>query len=427
MQITRKLRKNKLSLSLLLPAVIISILGILTLYFTDPAYIIGSDSLSNIVLKQIIFLIIGVFVFWSLSKFDFEYLKFRPLIILLYVATLILLILTLFFGETVKGAQRWITIAGIQLQPSELAKLTVIIVTAFVLNLQTKFKEYVLIIASFLLTLPILVLVYLQPHGSMTLILMGIWAVTVFFSLPQQFRNFLMLMILALVSVGIWGAFVYSSAVFYILIAVGLVVFLYSFFSNNGWQIIASIFFVIAIVGGLISSYSWNSILLPYQKERVTSFLAPDSADPNSTFNVDQAKIAIGSGQIFGKGWGNSTQASREFLPEHQTDFIFASYAEQTGLVGGIVLIALYSLLLFSIFMIPIKDSSNIYAATIVVAIGVKILIEVFINLGTNLGVTPATGIPLPLMSAGGSVTLVTFFSLGLIQSIMNRRSFIDN
>src|SRR5690606_5442463 len=153
-------RKNKLSLSLLLPAVIISILGILTLYFTDSAYIIGSDSLSNIVLKQIIFLIIGVFVFWSLSKFDFEYLKFRPLIILLYVATLILLILTLFFGETVKGAQRWITIAGIQLQPSELAKLTVIIVTAFVLNLQTKFKEYVLIIASFLLTLPILVLVY---------------------------------------------------------------------------------------------------------------------------------------------------------------------------------------------------------------------------------------------------------------------------
>src|SRR5690606_7738755 len=124
------------------------------------------------------------------------------------------------------------------------------------LNLQTKFKEYVLIIASFLLTLPILVLVYLQPHGSMTLILMGIWAVTVFFSLPQQFRNFLMLMILALVSVGIWGAFVYSSAVFYILIAVGLVVFLYSFFSNNGWQIIASIFFIIAIVGGIVSSYS---------------------------------------------------------------------------------------------------------------------------------------------------------------------------
>lgn len=428
MQITRDQKRNRLSPFLLYPAIAISFLSIVTLIYTvPPNTVVELTNLPLIATKQIWFLLIGVIVFLVTSRFDYTYLKFKPLLLLIYLSTIILLILTLIFGEEVKGAQRWLSFAGIQLQPSELAKITVIVVTAYIMTFQNRFNEYLTALISFLFTLPLLILIYLQPHGSMSILLMAIWFVTVFFSLHDQLRNLVMILIFILVVVGIWGTWILGNAIFLSLCGFGLILYIYTVFSKNSWQYLSTIIFVLAIVSGLIFSYSWNSILLPYQKDRIVAFINPESADPSSTFNVEQSKIAIGSGKIFGKGFGNGTQASRDFLPEHQTDFIFASYAEQVGLVGSIALITLYAVILLTIFRFPIITSSNLFATTIIVALGMKILIELFINLGTNLGITPATGIPLPLLSAGGTITLVTFFTLGLIQSIMNSREFVDN
>ncbi len=426
MQITKRQSSLNLHLPIIIPAVILSIIGVITLVSTSVG--LGSElSLPTIALKQIGFLVIGVLIYVLMSKFDYTYLKYHPILILVYVGTLTLLILTLIFGEEVKGAQRWLTIAGVQLQPSEFAKITVILITAYVMSLQKKYHEYILVPISLLLIVPILILVYMQPHGSMSILLLSIWGITVFFSLRDQLRNFLMLLLFGFVVVGIAGYIISNNSLFILLFFAGLVIYIYTFFSQKGIQALATIFFLIAIISGVVFSYSWNSILLPYQKERITTFITPESADPSSTFNVDQAKIAIGSGQIFGKGFGNGTQASRDFLPEHQTDFIFASYAEQAGFIGAIFLITMYLVILVSVFKYPFTHSGDIFATTLVIALGMKLLLEVFINLGTNMGITPATGIPLSLVSAGGSITIATFFSLGLIQSIMNQRSFIDN
>ncbi|MBI2356899.1 rod shape-determining protein RodA [Candidatus Dojkabacteria bacterium] len=426
MQIIRKEKRFKISPLLIIPAIILSIIGIVTLISTGPEFI-SSGAIPAIATKQIIFVLIGITSYYLLSHVDHSYLKYKPLLYLLYGSTILLLILTLLFGEEVKGAQRWFSFGGVQLQPSEFAKIVVIIVTAYVMTLQDKYSEYALVPISLLLVLPILILVYMQPHGSMTLVLFLIWAITIFFSLREQFRNFLMLAIILSTIIGIWGILVFKDYFFLVLLFFGIVIFIYSAFSRKNWMALAAICFSISVFSGLFLSYSWNSILLPYQKERITSFISPESADASSTFNVDQAKIAIGSGRIFGKGFGKGTQASRDFLPEHQTDFIFASYAEQAGLLGSTILVLLYIAMFIAIFRFPIITKGDLFATTLVVALGMKILLEVFINLGTNMGITPATGIPLPLVSAGGSIMLATFFSLGLIQSIMNHKLFIDN
>jgi len=167
--------------------------------------------------------------------------------------------------------------------------------------------------------------------------------------------------------------------------------------------------------------FLYNDVLKDYQRKRIEAFLNPTQSTQDIGFNVNQARIAIGSGQIFGKGFGNGTQSKRDFLPEHQTDFIFASFAEEFGLVGSLFLLALYGIIIIRILIITIS-SGDTFSSMILVGIAMKILFEVFINIGTNLGVIPATGIPLPLMSAGGTITIMTLLCLGIVQSIINRK-----
>ena len=171
---------------------------------------------------------------------------------------------------------------------------------------------------------------------------------------------------------------------------------------------------------GSISTLIYSSVLRDYQKDRIVAYFNPTETSGDIGFNVNQARIAIGSGQIFGKGFGNGTQSKRDFLPEHQTDFIFASFAEEFGLVGSLFILSLYGIIVAKGLIISVDKASDPFFAMVTLGITLKILFEVFINLGTNMGTIPATGIPLPLISAGGTITLMTLFSLGIIQSIIN-------
>jgi rod shape determining protein RodA len=128
---------------------------------------------------------------------------------------------------------------------------------------------------------------------------------------------------------------------------------------------------------------------------------------------------------LFGKGFGNGTQSKRNFLPEHQTDFIFASFAEEFGLVGSLFLMTLYGYLVVKCFTIGMNTSDNQFLSLLTLGVGVKLLLEVFINIGTNIGTIPATGIPLPLMSAGGSITIMTFVAMGLVREALPRNPIV--
>ena len=417
---SKKIKRIKADPYLLIPSILISFIGVVTLLSTtiDSNGLFGDIS---IVKKQVIFLLIGFIIYFLISLFDASLFKYIQVIVPIYVLTLILLICVYLFGPVINNVQRWLVIGGVQLQPSEIAKVTVILTTACIFSFKGKYNQWILFLISFLAVLPIFLLVYFEPAGSMSLLILLIWFLVAFTGLSNQLRNSIALFIAALVAISIFLVS-FSGNWLYILIGVaGAIIAIFAFYFRDSWRIIVSVSFCVGIVLGLVSMFLYNDVLKDYQRKRIEAFLNPAQNTQDIGFNVNQARIAIGSGQILGKGFGNGTQSKRDFLPEHQTDFIFASFAEEFGLVGSLFLLTLYGIIIIRILMTAIS-SGDIFSSMILVGIAMKILFEVFINIGTNLGVIPATGIPLPLMSAGGTITIMTLLSLGIVQSIINRK-----
>jgi rod shape determining protein RodA len=399
------------------PILLLSFLGILTLVSTT---ILPTGSLGDleIVYKQILFVLVGGIIYVAMSTLDLSYLKHWQAILLIYIFTLILLIITLLFAPTINFVKRWLVIGGIQIQPSEIAKVTVILFTAVLLSKKEYFNEWVLFLLSFILTIPFVILIYLEPDASMALLTLLIWFFVAFLGLNNPIRNSIILIIVGCIS----GSFLLTSITgnnwWYTLMIPGIILAIFSFYSNRSWKNLAIIATVVGLLLGIFTSTIWGGLLKQYQRDRIEAFFTPEGREGDIGFNVNQSRIAIGSGKIFGKGFGNGTQSKRNFLPEHQTDFIFASYAEEFGLVGSLFLMAIYAYLILFCLFTAVNVVDNPTLSLIAIGIAVKLLLEVFINIGTNTGAIPATGIPLPLMSAGGSITVMTFICFGLIDNI---------
>jgi len=428
----KKERKIFIDWKLLVPAVVISIIGILTLLSTELS-ITGEIIDISIVEKQTIFVLVGIIIYLLLSKLDLSYLKYWQIVLSIYIFTILLLLITYFFGPVINNVRRWIIIGGIQIQPAEIAKVTIILTTAVIFSMKKKYNEWILLLVSLLFTIPIFILIYLQPSGSMSFLVLILWFIVAFTGLGNQLRNSILLLILGLLSLGIFLFSITASSLWLILSGIGIFLSILAFYARDAWKSFVIVTVIVGFLFGIGFNYVWSNVLHDYQKERIEAFISPEETEEDIGFNVAQSRIAIGSGQIFGKGFGNGTQSKRNFLPEHQTDFIFASFAEEFGLIGSVVLLGIYGFLIVSIFLISMKYFNNIFFSMLAVGIGFKILLELFINVGTNTGTIPATGIPLPLMSAGGSITVITFVCLGVIQAIQNSSkervnsgSFID-
>ncbi len=321
------------------------------------AAIIGSVA-QSLLLPQIFFYILGLALFFLFSRLDFRI--YNSLSRLLYLGSLVLLLLTLFIGLETRGSVRWITVASFRLQFSEIAKpFLVTALAAFFLD-QKRPADFVR--SLFLLILPVL-FVFKQPDlGSALVYFVSFMAVL--FSTGVNLSYFLGILALGLISLPL----------------------------------------------------GWNS-LAAYQKNRILSFLNPGVDPLGVSYNAIQAVIAIGSGMLLGRGLGRGTQSHLLFLPEHHTDFIFASVAEELGFLGAAFVLALYFVLIWRIFTVALKSKDK-YATAIAVGIGVLILSQVFINVGMNLGLFPVTGITLPLISYGGSSVLATMIGLGIVENI---------
>jgi len=418
----KKKRKFKLNILFFLPIILISAIGVISLLSTT-VQVDGSFGDMEIVNKQLIFLGIGFFLYFLMSVVDISFLKHWQLIIPIYISTLLLLSAVLIFGPVINNVQRWLVVGGIQIQPSEIAKITVIFTTAGIFSYREKYREWILFLISFVFVIPIVILIYLEPAGSMSILTFGIWFLVAFTGLSNQLRNTISLLVVTLLSstfllVTITGNWIYA-----LLTLLGLVIAIFAYYYRNSWRTLIAISVVLGIALGSLSLLIYEGVLRDYQKDRIVAFINPSENRGDIGFNVNQARIAIGSGRLWGKGFGNGTQSKRDFLPEHQTDFIFASFAEEFGLAGSIILLGLFSIVVFKGLMVAVDNSGNLFIAMIIIGIIMKLALEIFINIGTNTGIIPATGIPLPLVSAGGTITLVTLFSLGLIQSIMNSSS----
>lgn len=405
--------------------VLILLVGLTTLYST----VIGEENIilgGGIFNKQLIFVVVGIALYFAISFMNYKILKYPQLFVILYFLTAISLILLLLFGVEINRSKRWFLLFGVQFQVSEVAKLVVIISTVGLMSLKDRYNEYLLAGISFLATLIISVLIFFEPDASTAIVILAIWFFVMFTSLSNQLQNLGFLAVIISSAIGM--VFLLSQNYIWalILIALSVIVAIVMFINLEKLRLFIIGTIVLGLLGGFLINFGWNNVLQDYQKERVESFINPEEDVQGSGFQVAQSKVAIGSGMIWGKGFGHGTQSKLNFLPEHQTDFIFAAFAEEFGLVGSLFLLSLYTFLIFRILSIS-RRASDSFGMLLCIGIGVKIVLEVFINIGMNLGVIPATGIPLPLMSAGGSILLVTMICLGLVQSVYLNRDEISN
>lgn len=408
--------------------------------------------------KQIIFFIVGGFIYFLLSSISISWLKHFRLLFLLYISTIILLLYLLFFGETIAGTNRWITLFGFNFQPAEYAKIVLVLITSYLFSnrkevignfvewnkniklkgyqrtkdvidrFYNKFPDIGLFIYSSILTFPVVILVFLQPSFGNSIIITFIWLAVIFAATSYQAYVIGMVLPIILFSLSQWGIINISLGLDYVIpltnLSIGALIILLTItigiisLTKLKWYFVL-ITLLLGILMQPITMQLWESnILSDYQKERVNTFFASPENDPlDAGYQVRQAKIAIGSGQLTGRGYLQGTQSSLQVLPYAHTDFIFAALGEQFGLVGAIILLAIYTTIVIRILFSVIQTSDE-FSFLLGIGISVMLLLNIFINVGMNMGKLPVTGIPLPLMSYGGSAVLINMIGLGLIQSI---------
>ena len=318
--------------------------------------------------QQLLFCVVGFVFFFTFSRIDFR--VFQSLSKFLYLGSILFLISTFVFGEVTRGSTRWIQIGNFTIQPSELVKPFLVLFFASLFADQEETKRSFLVKGLIFLFFP-LFFVFKQPDLGSTLVIFMLF--------------------------------------------VGMVIGL----GLARRQIIS-----IAAASLLIVPTFWF-FLKDYQRNRILSFLDPYLDPLGSGYNLIQAVITVGSGQIFGRGLGRGTQSHLFFLPERHTDFIFASFSEEFGFVGAAVLIVLYFIILYRILTIA-KNSSSLFGSFIAIGVFSMLSFQIFVNIGMNLGILPITGITLPLVSYGGSSILATMISLGLVEAVANFRKSDD-
>ena len=313
--------------------------------------------------KQILAIVLGLAALIVLAWLDYR--QIRTVGLPVYFAGLFLLLLVLVIGTTSHGGGRWFNIGALSFQPVELAKVTLAIFLASYLGRHAhKRLNWTTLIGSAIAMLAYVIPTLLQPDFGSATVFVALWlAVVVFCGLPRH----------------AWWLLLLSAVVAFLLL--------------------------------------WTVGLKPYQRERITSFLNP-SLDPyGASYNVAQARIAIGSGGLFGKGIGEGSQARLRFLPEASTDFMFAVLGEELGFVGLALVLGLFALLLQRFIRLG-QESGDAFAGILLIALAAIITFHLFVNAGMNLGLLPVTGIPLPFLSAAATSVVIMFCMVGLAESV---------
>jgi rod shape determining protein RodA len=292
----------------------------------------------------------------------------------LYGTGILLLIGVLAMGEVGKGAQRWLDLGLVRFQPSELVKLAVPMMLAWFISKRPLPLNWIQLTLSLLLTAVPAALIVRQPDlGTAILVAAaGIFAI---------------------------------------------------FFAGLSWRLIIVLVASGAIGVTLILAKPdlLDHVLLPYQKQRVLTFLDPEQDPLGSGYHIIQSKIAIGSGGIYGKGWLNGTQSHLEFLPERHTDFIFAVLAEELGLTGVIVLLLLYLFVILRGLYIAVQAQHS-YSRLLAGGLTLVFFVYLFVNIGMVTGMLPVVGVPLPLISYGGTSLVTIMIGFGILMSIHTRK-----
>ncbi|MDP2638698.1 MAG: rod shape-determining protein RodA [Candidatus Azambacteria bacterium] len=320
--------------------------------------------------KQLFFVIVGLILLIVFSFVDYRFLRnYSSVVLILYIFSLILLSTLLIVGNKIRGATSWFQfgsfMGGLNFEPVEISKFVLIVVLAKYFS--SRHIDFGLIrhvfISGFYVAVPV-VLVLLQPDLGSAVLLVFIW-VGIMLASGIRLRHLMVL------------------------------------------------FLIFAVIAGL----SWAFLLQDYQRGRIVTFLAPQDDPLGQGYNVLQSIIAIGSGQFWGRGLGHGSQSQLNFLPEQHTDFIFATIAEEWGFLGVFFILVLWGIIFWRLFLVAINSNTN-FARLFIFGFMLLLLSHVTINIGMNIGLIPVTGIPLPLLSYGGSNLIATFITFGVAQNI---------
>lgn len=367
-------RFKNVNVSLVALALAITLFGLLVVF----SAVRGNESYSFF--RQAIFVVVGVALMFAVFRFDYHKLEGKMVLFAAISFLLTLMPHLPFIGATINGATSWVSLGGFSFQPGELAKITVILMAACCVSRYNGRlddpREY------------------LKCLGLMLIPFVGVM------TQPDLGTGLVYLVIVA-VALLIGGA-----RVKYLLLTLGVVV-----------AAIAGLF----LIDPLLDKAMGQDVLLKdYQKARLLVFVNNDYDPTGDGYNLQQAKIAVGSGGFFGKGYLNATQSSLGYLPEAPTDFIFCVLAEEFGFVGSMLLLVLYIALLIKVYGIA-KDADCMFGSVMVVCIAGMWLFQIMENIGMDLGMMPITGIPLPFISYGSTFMIVNFILLGLVGSVWAR------
>ena len=329
--------------------------GLLTIHTVD-------NSSSNYLLKHFlrIFISLGLFLFVSFINIKFWY-RFAYVF---YIGVVGLLIYVDFFGLSALGAKRWISVYFFNIQPSELMKVGVILALA-------RYYQYI----------------KLEEIDNFSKLIIPVFIIFIPFFLVTSQPDL-------------------GTGLFILIVCLGML-----WLAGLSLKIFITGFFALLILTPFSIAF-----LKPYQKERILTFLNPENDPLGSGYHIVQSKIAIGSGGFWGKGFKQGTQSNLEFLPEKHTDFIFTVFSEQFGFFGSVLLILLFFAIILNILNVSLKSQNN-FSRLVCFGIGFNIFVYLAVNLGMVTGLLPVVGVPLPIISYGGTAMLTTMFALGLVMS----------
>jgi rod shape determining protein RodA len=354
------IRLKKFDWVLVISAILLAVFGLLSIYSSS----LGRGNFSNFE-KQATFLGVGFFLMFLISFFDLRALRDSPYLILILYFICVLALIGLFFVPEIRGVKSWYKLGPVSIDPIEFTKIILIVLLAkyFSMRHVEMYRLRHIILSGVYVIIPGL-LIFFQPDLGSVLVLISLWIAILIIS-GIKIKHFLILCLVII----------------------------------------------------LVSILAWSFLLKDYQKQRILDYANPQFEPLGVSWSRQQARIAVGSGGIFGQGLGKGSQTQYGFLPEPQTDFIFSSLAEETGMLGILLLLFLYCVFIWRIIKIALFSKSNFFR---LFSSGLTALLisQFFIHTGMNLGLLPIIGIPLPLVSYGGSSLVTIFISLGVIQGI---------
>lgn len=432
--LTRPVFNFKINLFIIVVLLIIcSLLALYSAGYSKPFF-------KNVYLTQFAWFIIGLMIMIALIIIDFNRINHYSAYI--YFITIFLLIITLIFGREIRNTKHWLTIAGISFQFSEFAKIATVLFLARHIDYHYRefhsLKDFVI---PFSIVLFPVLLILLQPDLGSTLVFFPMLFIMLIMA-EADLKYIISFTVIGLIAIVLpltityfelttdvshiyWIKFFTDKSILFAILLLILIIviffkIIYRFYPEYKFLNVFSTILLVIIIGFLFS-YTIGHKLKDYQKKRLLIFVDSQIDPYHSGYNINQSKIAIGSGKMFGKGFLKGSQTQLGFIPEQTTDFIISVIGEEFGWLGMTIVLFLYYMLITTSLKI-LYNARDTYTSLVATGISTIFIFQLFINIGMTLGVMPVTGIPLPFISYGGSSLITSMAALGLLINIQSQK-----